>query len=326
MTDTQDNQTQDFAAGVLASLGTSTGARGASVENFDADVRKEGDAAAAENSFQAPDIDPARIRAVFFDLDGTLLPMDLDTFLATYFNALGAFVQERGFDVQAFSKGFSLGMKAMAHHDRALTNGQAFWDAFFTCVDGDRSIWSALIDEFYTSVFARIGDTVIPDPASLRAVETLREKGYPVVLATMPYFPMVAVNTRLAWANVPPEAFERITHYENSRTAKPSTYYYAEQLAACGLQGGDVLMVGNNTVEDLSFAELGASVFLTTNWLLNPNGMDIQTVPHGTMAQFADWAEALPACANPARGIATGLVELAESERVYAASRNRAEE
>ena len=42
-------------------------------------------------------------RAVFFDLDGTLLPMELEEFLGAYFKALGEFVTAKGYDGTAFS-------------------------------------------------------------------------------------------------------------------------------------------------------------------------------------------------------------------------------
>lgn len=36
--------------------------------------------------------------AVFFDLDGTLLPMELDEFLSKYFTLLGSYSAACGFD------------------------------------------------------------------------------------------------------------------------------------------------------------------------------------------------------------------------------------
>ena len=35
-------------------------------------------------------------RAIFFDLDGTLLPLDVDEFMRDYFAALGAYVARFG--------------------------------------------------------------------------------------------------------------------------------------------------------------------------------------------------------------------------------------
>ena len=37
-------------------------------------------------------------RAIFFDLDGTLLPMELDEFLGAYFEAIANFVAAHGLD------------------------------------------------------------------------------------------------------------------------------------------------------------------------------------------------------------------------------------
>lgn len=324
MNEQRTNFSSDFVGTVLSSLGRSTGAAGATVENIreTADVRDGYTATAIPSGTCLPTIDASQIRAVFFDLDGTLLPMDLDEFLERYFSRIAQFVQEKGLDTQAFSAGFSSGMKAMGHHDPNQTNCEAFWDAFFKHVDGAVDNWMQTLEEFYTSVFPEIGADVRADPACARAVKAFADRGYPVVLATMPYFPVAAVHARLKWAGVDENLFARITHYENSRAAKPSTYYYAENLAACGLSGSEVLMVGNNTVEDLSFAELGAHVYLTTDWLLNPNNMDFSDIPHGAMAELADWAATLPACAAPARDIATGCIDRAIVEDALAAGGN----
>ena len=324
MTEPHKASAPDFVGSIFSALGTSTGATGAADDNISASMQalatgnQADDGARAEDVAIMPDVDPAKIRAVFFDLDGTLLPMDLDEFLKNYFAAIGAYVAEKGLDVQAFSVGFSQGTKVMGHHGPEQTNCEAFWEEFFKHVDKDSADWEGVLDDFYGSVFPTVGAQVSANPASARAVNVLVEKGYPVVLATMPYFPLIAVLTRLNWADVDENAFARITHFENSCAAKPSTYYYAENLAACGLRGEDVLMVGNNTVEDLSFSELGAHVFLTTDWLLNPNGMNVADVPHGTMAEFAAWAETLPPCVSPAQGIATGRISQAEAARAYA--------
>ena len=100
---------------------------------------------------------------------------------------------------------------------------------------------------------------------------------------------------------------------------KPKPAYYAENLAACGVNGADVLMVGNNTVEDLGICALGADAFLATDHLLDPtDGFDLATVKHGTLEEFAAWVEALPACANPATVIEAGLVGAAARDAALA--------
>ena len=258
---------------------------------------------------------PRAYRAIFFDLDGTLLPMELEEFLSTYFKSIASFVAAHEVDPQAFSAGLKAGIGAMAAHDDGRTNHEAYWEAFFQKVDRTAADWDALLGEFYDVDFGKIGEGVQPNPATARAVEALAQKGYPLVLATMPMFPRRAVEWRLTWAGVDPRLFARITTYENSTSVKPKPAYCAENLAACGLAGADVLMVGNNTVEDLGIQALGADAFLVTDHLLDPTeGFDLGTVKHGTMEEFAAWAEALPVCADPAQGVDAGVVTAAARE------------
>lgn len=266
---------------------------------------------------------PRTYRAIFFDLDGTLLPMELDEFLGAYFEAIAGFVARQGLDAKAFSAGLKAGIGAMASHDDGRTNHEAYWEAFFQHADADAAAWEELLTEFYEHEFGAIGEGFQPNPAAARAIEALAAKGYPLVLATMPMFPRRAVEWRLSWAGVDAARFARITSFENSTSVKPKLAYYAENVAGCGLAGEDVLMVGNNTVEDLAIQGLGADAFLVTDHLLDPTeGFDLGSVKHGTMEEFAAWAEELPPCADPAQAIDADVVDAA----ARAAARARAKE
>ena len=88
-------------------------------------------------------------RAIFFDLDGTLLPMELDEFLGAYFEAIAGFVARQGLDAKAFSAGLKAGIGAMASHDDGRTNHEAYWEAFFRHADADAVAWEELLTEFY---------------------------------------------------------------------------------------------------------------------------------------------------------------------------------
>ncbi len=258
-------------------------------------------------------------RAFFFDLDGTLLPMEIDEFMRSYFASLGAFVAQLGVPPEAFVAGMKAGIKNMAAHDDGRPNAEAYWAGFFAHVDAAACDWTAELARYYEHEFGKLGEGVVPNPAAARAVDALASKGYPLVLATMPMFPERAVRWRLEWAGVDPERFARLTHFENSTSVKPKPAYYAEGLAAAGVAGADVLMVGNNTVEDLAACSLGADAFLVTDHLLDPTGgFDLSSAKHGTMEEFAAWVEELPPCENPACGIDAGLVDAAACERVLA--------
>ncbi len=237
-------------------------------------------------------------KVIFFDLDGTLLPMDMDEFLMKYFKQLGAYAAGIGLDAQRFSTALQGGVKAMATDATDRMNEQVFWEVFHTLYgDEDPSI-DARIGDFYSTAFPHIGDGFEPNPAAARAIQTLQSKGYRLFLTTMPMFPRLAVDWRCRWAGVDPAAFERITTYDNSFACKPDLRYYRQNLELAGVAPSDVLMVGNNTQEDLAILELGCDAYLVTDWLLDPVSFPIDTVKHGSLADFADFAERLPVASH----------------------------
>ncbi|MGI6046276.1 MAG: HAD family hydrolase [Eggerthellaceae bacterium] len=249
-------------------------------------------------------------RAIYFDLDGTLLPMDIDDFLREYYRRIITYIVSRvDVDPDKFKEALNKGVRAMGTHASTITNEEAFWDAFFETMDRNKTDWQALFLEFYQTDFGNIGIGVDANPAARQAIETLTEKGYPLVLVTMPMFPEPAVEWRLTWAGINPALFGRLTTFDNSRATKPRLEYYAENFLAAGLAPEDVLMVGNNTREDLAVLDYGADAYLVTDFLINPNDFNIATVKHGSLKDFAAWVETLPNCENPALDIETGLVD-----------------
>ena len=63
--------------------------------------------------------------------------------------------------------------------------------------------------------------------------------------------------------------------------------------------------MGHNTREDLSAMKLGLDGYLVTDWLLNPDGFDVDLVKHGSMADFLKFVEDLPKCENAAESEGT---------------------
>lgn len=250
-------------------------------------------------------------RAVFFDLDGTLLPLDMDRFMGGYYLALKGFAEENGYDPEEFSKALDQGIRAMAGTHEGKTNAEVFWEEFTSLMgEGPEGGWWSLFERFYEDDFGKIGAGMPPNPLSAEVVDTLREKGYPLALTTMPMFPPRAVAWRLAWGDLDALSFDRITTFDNSTAIKPFLEYYEENLRAFGCKPEEVLMVGNNTKEDLACMKLGMPAYLITDCLLNPNDFDLDTVEHGSMEDFLEFVRALPECENPASCIApaTGLV------------------
>ena len=250
--------------------------------------------------------------AIFFDMDGTLVDLDPHTFLERYYRLLDARARRAGINAGVFNQALDAGFLAMGDHPSTITNAAAFWNAFFdayAAIAGpvllkDKRMLVDFLQGFYDEEFPTIGKGVVPNPAAQEAVALLAAKGYPLYLTTMPLFPRAGVLARLAWAQVDGSLFSRITCYDNSTAVKPQLAYYYENLAVAGARPDRVLMVGNNTVDDLACLDTGMDAYLVTDCLINDNGFDVASVKHGTLAQFAAFAQSLPYC--PSRAAAAG--------------------
>ncbi|MBR2432393.1 MAG: HAD family hydrolase, partial [Clostridia bacterium] len=70
------------------------------------------------------------IKAVLFDLDGTLLPMDQEVFVKSYFGRLAKKLAPHGYDPAKLVDGIWKGTAAMVKNDGTKNNEQAFLDTF----------------------------------------------------------------------------------------------------------------------------------------------------------------------------------------------------
>lgn len=221
------------------------------------------------------------IKNVLFDLDGTLLPMDMEEFTGGYFAMLTKKLAPRGYDPKQLIDAIWAGTAAMVKNDGSRTNEAAFW-AKFAQIFGKKSLEDMpLFEEFYASEFQQAKQFCGYNEWAAKAVRTIKASGRRVALATNPIFPAVGTETRLRWVGLEPSEFELVTTYENCRYCKPNVNYYREVLDKLNLRAQDCLMVGNDMTEDTAAAQLGMQVFLITDCLINKEGKDINTWPHG---------------------------------------------
>ena len=232
-------------------------------------------------------------KAILFDLDGTLLPMDQEVFVRDYLGRMAAFLAPHGYDPQLLIKAIWAGTGAMVKNDGKTKNEDVFWQVFNTFLGRDAKQDEALFNEFYATVFQQSKESCGFNPAAADAVREIKAMGYRVILATNPLFPAVATHSRVRWAGLNPEDFELITTYENSRFCKPNLDYYREILEKLALDGPECLMVGNDVGEDMEAGKLGMKTFLLTDCLINKTGEDIETYPHGSFPELLHYIRSL---------------------------------
>ena len=221
------------------------------------------------------------IKTVLFDLDGTLLPMDMEEFTTGYFAMLTQKLAPRGYEPKQLIDAIWAGTGAMVKNDGSQTNEEAFWKKFAQ-IFGEKSLKDMpLFEEFYANEFQEAKKFCGYNEWAAKAVRTIRASGRRVVLATNPIFPSVATESRLRWVGLEPSDFELYTTYETCRYCKPNVNYYRDLLDLLDLRAEDCLMVGNDVTEDMVAQTLGMQVFLITDCLINKEGKDISAWPHG---------------------------------------------
>jgi FMN phosphatase YigB (HAD superfamily) len=103
-----------------------------------------------------------------------------------------------------------------------------------------------------------------------------------VIVATNPFFPNVATESRIRWTGLEPKEFELYTTYANSSYTKPNPKYYEEILNKNGLEANECIMVGNDVTEDGAARKICIKTFILTDWLINKENADLNDFPHGS--------------------------------------------
>ncbi len=233
------------------------------------------------------------IKAVLFDLDGTLLPMDQDTFIKAYLGGMAKKLAPHGYNPDELVKAVYAGMKAMTTNDGSKTNEVAFWNAFTSILGEKVREDMPIFDDFYRNEFQDVKNICGFLPEAAQTVRKLKEMGYRVALATTPMFPSIATESRIRWAGLELDDFEIFTTYENYHFCKPSLGYYKEVIEKLGVKAEECLMVGNDVGEDMVTEELGMKVFLMPADLINKVGKDISQYPQGDFADLLAYIETL---------------------------------
>lgn len=233
------------------------------------------------------------IKVVLFDLDGTLLPMDQDTFIKAYLGGMAKKLAHHGYNPDELVKAVYTGMKAMTCNDGSCTNEEAFWQAFTGLLGEKVRDDMPIFDDFYRNEFQEVKNICGFLPEAAQTVRKLKEMGYRVVLATTPMFPSIATESRIRWAGLEPEDFEIFTTYENYHFCKPNLNYYKELIEKLGVSAEECLMVGNDVGEDMVTEELGMKVFLMPADLINKVGKDIHKYPQGDFEDLMKYVESI---------------------------------
>ena len=231
---------------------------------------------------------------ILFDLDGTLLPLDMDEFILKYFKKLCnkfADIFEPDMLQEAI---WSSTNYMISNIEKEKTNMDCFFEDFQKKVDRSLDELFPIFDEFYQKDFVDLEHIVNPNPIVKEIIQMLKDKGYNLVIATNPLFPKEAIYHRTQWAGLEASDFGLITTYENMHFCKPNIQYYEEILEKTNRTSDKVMMVGNDMQEDMVSSLIGIKTFLVEDCLIDRETPSYKVDYKGSMQDFYDFVKKLP--------------------------------
>jgi len=209
------------------------------------------------------------IEAVWFDLDGTLIEVDMERFIPVYLRRLAERLRLYADPQQVLSTLRTATMAMLAG-----TGGDSSLEALLrSMLASDLQIpwdgYQEALAEFCREDLPALQPLVRPHPLARQLVESCVANGWQVVLATNPIFPREVVEARLAWGHLADLPFQPVTSYETSRHCKPHPGFFHDLLALLDLPAHACLMVGNDSSHDLAAGRVGMPTCLLTTWRID---------------------------------------------------------
>jgi len=154
---------------------------------------------------------------------------------------------------------------ALRHNSGGQTNRDCFLETFARgCEEKSPVLWQQFM-AFYREAYDDIRVSVAVPQGLRRVLDTLRQSGLKLVIASNPIFPVIAQQKRMGWADIDPEWFDLFTHMENMHHVKPKPAYYRQTCELIGENPEHCLMVGNDPVNDMAAGKAGLKTFRTTD-------------------------------------------------------------
>lgn len=234
------------------------------------------------------------MKAILFDLDGTLLPLNFDSFMRAYFRLLAPHLEE-WYKPDEIAPWILRATKHVVENENSrLTNEEKFRHALF----GNRSdhadtLWP-IFERFYQNSFDELRIHTQPTEIAREICRTVVEKGYRIALATNPIFPSSAIQARMQWAGIDDIPFDVVTTMESTHFCKPNPKYFLEIADALGVSPESCLMVGNDVQEDGAATYLGMKAYLVKDHRIDRGVGTFPWVGEGTLQDFRAFANALP--------------------------------
>ena len=170
------------------------------------------------------------LKAIFFDLDGTLLPLDEPKFIEIYVAELVKKFVPLGYDYDKIIDFSKKNIYAMFTNDGSKSNEQVYIDVYKEVFGKYEKQDEEYILDFYLKEFLETKKSCGYNPLAKEIVKFAKDNNLLTVLSTNPVFPRICTVTRMEFTDLKETDFDYITTYENSRFCKPNPNYLLDLL------------------------------------------------------------------------------------------------
>jgi len=225
---------------------------------------------------------------VLFDLDGTLLNVDMHRFVPIYLTCLAQSIAMEVDSEQFVQVMIKRTMERLRSDDGSQTNEEFFLSAAEHDLNISADLFLQGLETFYREHMGKLQPLITRLPIARQLIQSCKKKGLEVVIATNPVFPRPLVDARLHWAGIGDCDYRLVTSSENSRYCKPNPNYFTSILSVIGRQPQSCLMVGNDTEHDLSASAVGMTTYLVDTWMIE-RGSDFEPDFRGSHSDLYDF-------------------------------------
>lgn len=209
-------------------------------------------------------------KTILFDLDNTLILFDEVKFFKAYIQKVAPIMSDLVSPHNLWRLVLS-STKAVLNNNGHFTNKDVFYQNFSKELgEKAQEIWDRF-QYFYENEFDQLRALVTVNAGVSDIFETLIKKGLNIVIASNPFWPCLAMETRMSWAGIKKEQVHLITHMGNMHFCKPHLEYYQEICQKMETSPEDCLMVGDDPVNDMVAGQIGIKTFLVTDYKKSKN-------------------------------------------------------
>ena len=198
--------------------------------------------------------------AILFDMDGTLIEIDIKEFLKAYFGLWLETAKKHTERPEDFVNNLIASVDDMIKStDPRLTNEEVFWQSF-SRFGWDPEVYKPIAKGFYENQFQSLDYLITQRPKMIELVGKLQGK-IKLALATNSVFPKKAIVSRLRWGGFSESQFDYVACYEEMHFCKPNPQYFLEIAQSLGVAPERCLVVGDDPQLDLVAHQLKMDTF-----------------------------------------------------------------